>query len=159
MSHDFGFEFQESSRVQNSSPPCDKPSSETTQGQSLCGPAQEAASSSGCDNDIGHHKDVGSLARMGKLTLLETKTVSSEVQMQYASYLQRFADFCKENGESWPLEFNSIDPLLADFMDTLFLEGKSPHEGEMGPRTSEVSHLEWEEVSESIQYIPISPWG
>lgn len=75
-------------------------------------------------------QDVGRLAQQKKLTLLERKCVSSEVQGQYGQYLSRFEDFCRVSGFQWPPALQDVDPLLSDYMDTLFMEGRSPHEGE-----------------------------
>lgn len=75
-------------------------------------------------------QDVGKLAQQKKLTLLERKCVSSEVQGQYGQYLSRFEDFCRVSGFQWPPALQDVDPLLSDYMDTLFMEGRSPHEGE-----------------------------
>lgn len=75
-------------------------------------------------------EEVGTLAQRKRLTVLETKCVSSEVKMQYDSYFQQLVGFWKESGFHWPPELDNIDPLLADFMDVLFLEKRSPHEGE-----------------------------
>ena len=75
-------------------------------------------------------EDVGKLAQKKMLTVLECKSISSEVRSQYSQYLERFVDFCKESGFHWPLGSSDIDPLLSDFMDTLYMEGKGPHEGE-----------------------------
>ncbi|CAK9019752.1 1 [Durusdinium trenchii] len=75
-------------------------------------------------------QDVGKLAQQKKLTLLERKCVSSEVQGQYGQYLSRFEDFCRVGGFHWPPALQDVDPLLSDYMDTLFMEGRSPHEGE-----------------------------
>ena len=52
------------------------------------------------------------------------------MQNQYQRYLQLFVDFCKESGESWPPRAEDLDPLLPDYMDLLYLQGRGPQEGE-----------------------------
>ena len=75
-------------------------------------------------------EDMGTLARKGHLSLLERKSVSVEVQNQYQKYFQLFVDFCRENGEAWPPSLECLDPLMADYMDLLYLQGRGAHEGE-----------------------------
>lgn len=69
-------------------------------------------------------------SRSKKLPILEQKSVSCEVKNQYAGYLDRFKGFCVENGYHCPPEHTVIDPLLTDYMDVLYLDGGSCHEGE-----------------------------
>ena len=72
----------------------------------------------------------GKRAIQKKHTILEQKSVSCEVKQQYAGYLQRFVGFCKESGFHWPPASNLIDPLLTDYLDILYLDNRSCHEGE-----------------------------
>ena len=72
----------------------------------------------------------GNRARSGKLTELELKSVSNEIQNQYAGYYHRLEVFSRENGLSWPLKIEEADKVLADYMDVLFLDKKAPAEGE-----------------------------
>eukprot|EP00435_Cladocopium_sp_Y103_P076203 s26_g81.t1 len=72
----------------------------------------------------------GKLAMQGKLTCLEMRSVSSEVQFQYKSYYQRFEAFSKASGLAWPLTPDVADMVLADYLDVLFLDKKGPAEGE-----------------------------
>lgn len=75
-------------------------------------------------------ENVGKLARQKKLTILERKSVSVEINHQYQGYYEKFKAFCLENGVCWPVSQVDADPTLADFLDVLFLEGRSPAEGE-----------------------------
>lgn len=74
--------------------------------------------------------EVGHLARNNMLTHLEKKSVSMESRNQYQWYLDKFKAFCVENEESWPPAKDQVDLILADYMDCLFANGKSSHEGE-----------------------------
>ena len=51
-------------------------------------------------------------------------------QHQYQGYFSKFEDFCKLNGVGFPISPLDADPLLADFLDLLYLDGKSAREGE-----------------------------
>ena len=74
-------------------------------------------------------KDVGNRARRNVLTVLEQRSVSSEIQGQYTKYHQQFMSFCREN--TIELKDPEItDAALADFMDVMFVEGRSAAEGE-----------------------------
>lgn len=57
-------------------------------------------------------------------------SVSAEIQHQYQGYFSKFEDFCKLNGVGFPISPLDADPLLADFLDLLYLDGKSAREGE-----------------------------
>eukprot|EP00434_Breviolum_minutum_P018993 symbB.v1.2.016746.t1/scaffold1277.1/size127245/10 len=58
------------------------------------------------------------------------KSISIECQHQYSHYLSKFKAFCEESGLVWPLSSKDADPAMADFMDTLYQEGKQASEGE-----------------------------
>lgn len=73
---------------------------------------------------------IGTLAQSKKLTKLEMKSISIECQHQYSHYLSKFKAFCEESGLVWPLSSKDADPAMADFMDTLYQEGKQASEGE-----------------------------
>ena len=75
-------------------------------------------------------KMIGKLAQSRKVTLLESKSISKESRVQYGLYLQRFKVFCQESGVRWPMPDMDADPLMADFMDVMFQDGRSAHEGE-----------------------------
>lgn len=72
----------------------------------------------------------GKRARKNLMTVLEKKSVSKEVAHQYGGYYMKLEDFSKENGIPWPWSKDVADAALADFMDLLFLENRSPAEGE-----------------------------
>lgn len=74
-------------------------------------------------------KDMGKLAQKKKMTFLETRSVSAEVESQYRSYFGKFESFCKEQGHRRITASNG-DKLLADYMDVMFLNGKGLNEGE-----------------------------
>lgn len=67
---------------------------------------------------------------MKGLTRLEMRSVSSEVQHQYAMYYTKFKEFCLTNSVQWPVPKVEADHVMCDYLDFLFEEGKSPHEGE-----------------------------
>lgn len=64
------------------------------------------------------------------LTKLEMKSVSSEVQHQYSLYFTKFKEFCLVNSVQWPIPKLEADHVMCDYLDYMFEEGKSPHEGE-----------------------------
>ncbi|CAJ1362253.1 unnamed protein product [Effrenium voratum] len=71
----------------------------------------------------------GRRAQVGLLTELEQKSISTEQEAQYSSYLRRFKDFCKESGLVWPLR-GKVDETLADYFDVLYLDGQGVNAGE-----------------------------
>lgn len=73
---------------------------------------------------------VGKKAQSNQMTILEKKSVSSEILVQYEGYLRKLEAFSKENGVTWPLVSAEADAMVADYMDVLFLDKKSPSEGE-----------------------------
>ena len=75
-------------------------------------------------------ENVGKRARMNQLTALEARSVSVEVQHQYRTYFEKFKDFCTVNAIVWPPSNEDADALMADYLDCLFLEGKTASEGE-----------------------------
>ena len=75
-------------------------------------------------------KPAGSRARGGQMTVLETKSISSECLTQYGQYLGKFKAFCKVNGARKALGKEETDAWLSDYMDVMFAEGRAAHEGE-----------------------------
>jgi len=74
--------------------------------------------------------NIGKRARMKQLRVLESRSVSVEVQSQYQLYYDKFKAFCQENGAPMPLSTEEADELMADYLDCLFLQGKTAGEGE-----------------------------
>ena len=72
---------------------------------------------------------VGRRAQNCMMTILEERSVSSEVQHQYKNHHAMFQGFCHTSGISWPTGDNT-GAILADFLDCLFVDGKSASEGE-----------------------------
>eukprot|EP00438_Fugacium_kawagutii_P034413 Skav227976 [mRNA] locus=C8995002:29:1300:+ [translate_table: standard] len=91
--------------------------------------------------DMEEKKQVGCLARNQKMTLLERKSISNECRTQYGLYLSRFKAFLLENGGQWPMQEELADVYMADFLDMLFNEGRSAHEGE-----KTIAALEFEDI-------------
>lgn len=73
---------------------------------------------------------IGKRARSNMLTALEMRSVSAEVQSQYQQYLNKFVSFCQANGSAWPLDVVECDNMMADYLDVMFVDGKSASEGE-----------------------------
>ncbi|CAE7218022.1 unnamed protein product, partial [Symbiodinium necroappetens] len=90
---------------------------------------------------IKDEKGAGKLAQEGGLTILERRSVSGEIEGQYTQHYEKFKAFCKENGGSWPPQLVDVDALLADYLDTLFLQGKSASEGEKAVAALEFLHI------------------
>lgn len=61
---------------------------------------------------------------------IEARSVSVEIQHQNQTYLDKFVAFCRGNGIPWPVPLGELDATLADHLDMMFLDGKSPSEGE-----------------------------
>eukprot|EP00438_Fugacium_kawagutii_P008128 Skav234369 [mRNA] locus=scaffold2071:40230:43653:+ [translate_table: standard] len=72
---------------------------------------------------------IGKRAQTNRLTVLEQKSISSEVRHQYLGYLMKFESFCRASGLKWPLA-KDVDAVLADFLDVMFLDNRSAAEGE-----------------------------
>ena len=72
---------------------------------------------------------------------MERRSVSGEIEGQYKQHYEKFKAFCKENGGSWPPQLVDVDALLADYLDTLFLQGKSASEGEKAVAALEFLHI------------------
>lgn len=72
---------------------------------------------------------IGRRAQSQMLKALEMRSVSAEVQNQYQGYQERFKSFCRDNGFPWP-PGRQCDEILADYLDLMFLEGRSAAEGE-----------------------------
>jgi integrase len=69
------------------------------------------------------------LAVSSKLTVLERRSVSKAIENQYAGYYQKYLNFCLEHGLD-PPPSSQTDDHLAEFMDSMFLEGRGVNEGE-----------------------------
>lgn len=78
---------------------------------------------------VHQEKNLGKRAQSQQLTVLEERSVSIEVQNQYATYYRRFENFCRANGLGFPV-VEDVDAILADFLDLMFLDGRFPAEGE-----------------------------
>lgn len=73
----------------------------------------------------------GKRAQLGMMTILEKRSVSKEVELQYTAYQEMFKSFCTEQDLPWPpLAAVDTDIYMADMMDWMFLQGKSSNEGE-----------------------------
>lgn len=88
----------------------------------------------------------GKRAQNGLLTHLERKSISSEQENQYAHYLDKFRDFCKGSGFRWPPQ-GKVDLLLADFFDTLYLEG---HGVSVGEKTLAAVEYQWQKLKGTL---------
>ena len=66
---------------------------------------------------------LGCRARKNQLTVLEQRSVSCEVQIQYKSHLERFKSFCVGEGIIWP-PVDNCDEVLADFMGHSAAQGE-----------------------------------
>lgn len=86
---------------------------------------------------------VGTRAQKNMMTVLETKSVSSESNSQYSTYYRKLEVFSRENGIHWPLRKEEADQLVADYMDVLFLDKKTPSEGEKTLAAVEYFNLEF----------------
>jgi hypothetical protein len=75
-------------------------------------------------------ENVGKRAQSNQMTILESKSVSTEVLWQYGGYLKKFEAFLRANDVKVPLDAAEADAVLADYMDVLFLDKRSPSEGE-----------------------------
>jgi hypothetical protein len=84
---------------------------------------------------------VGQRAQQNKLTLLEERSISCEVQHQYQGHLNRFKNFCHAQGLEWPP--SRCDEVLADYLDLEFLDGKSSTEGEKLVAAIEFNLIKW----------------
>ena len=87
-------------------------------------------------------RELGWGAQTNRMTVLEQKSVSSEIQFQYQGYYLKLKDFSMESGLGWPLQRDVADLVLADYMDTLFLEKKAAAEGEKTLAALEFFQLE-----------------
>lgn len=80
------------------------------------------------------------LAKKNHLTRLERRSISIAVENQYAEYYQKFVSFCRGAGAPLPPR-GSVDDILTDYLDVLFLEGKGVHEGEKTIASLEFQHI------------------
>ena len=83
---------------------------------------------------------IGKRAQSQKLTFLEQRSISAEVLGQYGQYQQKFWSFCQDSGLGWPKE-GDMDAILADFLDVMFLDGRSAAEGEKVVAAIEFNHI------------------
>ena len=84
---------------------------------------------------------IGKRAQQNRLTALEERSVSCEVREQYQGFYTKFKNFYQAAGLKWPLG-KECDRVLADFLDVLFLEGRSASEGEKVVAAVEFHHAE-----------------
>lgn len=80
---------------------------------------------------------------MKQLTALESRSVSVEVQNQYQQYYDKLRAFCQENDTHWPLSTEEADELMADYLDCLFIQGKTAGEGEKSLASLEFHDLKF----------------
>lgn len=81
------------------------------------------------ESRLADQPEIGKLARSNKLTVLERRSVSANIEEQYRNYYQKFLSFCQAQDLDLPPS-PSTDANLSDFMDVLFFEGKPMNEGE-----------------------------
>ena len=84
--------------------------------------------------------NAGLRAQKGRLTVLEERSVSAEVQSQYRAYYEKFENFCRVSRLGWPLK-KEADLILADFLDVMFLGNLSAAEGEKVVAATEFFNL------------------
>lgn len=84
---------------------------------------------------------MGQLARKKQLTFLERRSISLAVEGQYKEYYKKFVNFCQESKLPNP-PHQQTDSHMADFMDILFMEGKTVSEGEKILASVEFRHIE-----------------
>jgi len=84
---------------------------------------------------------VGERAQKNQLTALEEKSISAEVQNQYGMYYEKFQDFCRGSMIDLVGLGEKTDAVLADYMDLLYLQGRSPHEGEKTVASVEFNNI------------------
>ena len=83
---------------------------------------------------------VGGQCGLERLTVLEERSVSAEVQSQYRAYYEKFENFCRVSRLGWPLK-KEVDLILADFLDVMFLGNHSAAEGEKVVAATEFFNL------------------
>lgn len=75
---------------------------------------------------------------------LEAVSVSGAQRKQYQSYLRSFKDFCLEHDQVWPPEESrTMDMILSDYFDNLFLYGKSLAVGEKVTAAVEFAFIDY----------------
>lgn len=84
---------------------------------------------------------VGERAQKNQLTALEEKSISAEAQNQYGMYYEKFQDFCRGSMIDLVGLGEKTDAVLADYMDLLYLQGRSPHEGEKTVASVEFNNI------------------
>ena len=123
----------------------EKPQSNQSKSRSLKGATVSMKSPPAPRRKVGRipallEDDVGSRAQKGRLTVLEERSVSAEVQSQYRAYYEKFENFCRVSRLGWPLK-REVDLILADFLDVMFLENHSAAEGEKVVAATEFFNL------------------
>ena len=120
--------------VRHLKPVVKKPQSNQSKSRSLKGATVSMKSPPAPRRKVGRipallEDNVGSRAQKGRLTVLEERSVSAEVQSQYRAYYEKFENFCRVSRLGWPLK-KEVDLILADFLDVMFLGNHSAAEGE-----------------------------
>ena len=131
--------------VRHLKPVVKKPQSNQSKSRSLKGATVSMKSPPAPRRKVGRipallEDDVGSRAQKGRLTVLEERSVSAEVQSQYRAYYEKFENFCRVSRLGWPLK-KEVDLILADFLDVMFLENHSAAEGEKVVAATEFFNL------------------
>ena len=68
-------------------------------------------------------ENVGKRAQSNQMTILESKSVSTEVLWQYGGYLKKFEAFLRANDVKVPLDAAEADAVLADYILCALLAG------------------------------------
>ena len=131
--------------VRHLKPVVKKPQSNQSKSRSLKGATVSMKSPPAPRRKVGRipallEDNVGSRAQKGRLTVLEERSVSAEVQSQYRAYYEKFENFCRVSRLGWPLK-KEVDLILADFLDVMFLGNHSAAEGEKVVAATEFFNL------------------
>ena len=131
--------------VRHLKPVVKKPQSNQSKSRSLKGATVSMKSPPAPRGKVGRipallEDNVGSRAQKGRLTVLEERSVSAEVQSQYRAYYEKFENFCRVSRLGWPLK-KEVDLILADFLDVMFLGNHSAAEGEKVVAATEFFNL------------------
>ena len=131
--------------VRHLKPVVKKPQSNQSKSRSLKGATVSMKSPPAPRRKVGRipallEDNVGLRAQKGRLTVLEERSVSAEVQSQYRAYYEKFENFCRVSRLGWPLK-KEVDLILADFLDVMFLGNHSAAEGEKVVAATEFFNL------------------
>ena len=131
--------------VRHLKPVVKKPQSNQSKSRSLKGATVSMKSPPAPRRKVGRipallEDNVGSRAQKGRLTVLEERSVSAEVQSQYRACYEKFENFCRVSRLGWPLK-KEVDLILADFLDVMFLGNHSAAEGEKVVAATEFFNL------------------